>query len=337
MGSRARIDRDRRVGIVLAAVALATQIVLDLVVATLQPRIADQRVLVHRRTAQIVHRQQLRAAVDQLQALQADADLVLFDVADRRERHVAGQAEHITHGAGTEERQLDVARATPAPCTQRLAEVFLAVGDHRLAGRIEQATDTQRRVHQEATQRVPGIIRTALQQLVDDRYRRAQVAEEVAHTGAGKAWHHVGVSRRQRSRDGIVDRHVEPVHLAVERFPRVVGHRVASRTVGAVQRVEIIVAAGLRSGSRGTGSSRRVRGRRRIGRGRFAAGHGGGLRCRCGGIGGGIGGGGRAGRNQRIGNRRIAARGLAGTGAERGGQDDQGESAYDVHVSSQQK
>ena len=73
---RHRIHGDRRIGIVMAAVALAAQVVLDLVVAALHPRIAHQRVLVHGGVAQIIDRQQLCAGVDQLQALQADADLV---------------------------------------------------------------------------------------------------------------------------------------------------------------------------------------------------------------------------------------------------------------------
>ncbi len=80
---RHRIDRDRRVRIVAATLALATQVVLDLVVAALHPGIADQGVFVHRGIAQVVDRQQLRAGIDQLQPLQTDAVLVAFDAADR--------------------------------------------------------------------------------------------------------------------------------------------------------------------------------------------------------------------------------------------------------------
>ena len=336
-----RIDRDRRIGIVVAAVALAAQIVLDLVVAALHPGIADQGVFVHCGVAQIVDRQQLRAGVDQLQALQADADLVFLDAAHRRQRDVTSQAEHIAHGTRAEERQFHVARTTPAPGTQGLSEVFIATRHHRLAGRIEQATDAQRAVHQEAAEAVPRVGTTALQQLVGDGHRRTQVAEEVADAGTREARHHMRIGGGQGTGHAAVDRVVELVDLAVERFPRIVGRRTAGVAGAAIQGIEIIVASGGggRCGLRCAGlralrrSHRRRRGgRRRIGHGgdRSSVDHAGIGRC-------GRRFGSRAGRNHGAGDRRIAARGLAGTGGEGGGQDDQGESAYDVHVSSQQK
>ncbi|KAG1242558.1 hypothetical protein G6F68_016135 [Rhizopus microsporus] len=91
--------------------------------------------------------------------------------------------------------------ARPNTSRTGLAEVFIATRHHRLAGRIEQATDTQRAVHQEAAEAVPRIGPAALQQLVGDGHRRTQVAEEVADAGTGEARHHMGIGGRQRTGD----------------------------------------------------------------------------------------------------------------------------------------
>ncbi|KAG1257025.1 hypothetical protein G6F66_014753 [Rhizopus arrhizus] len=109
----------------------------------------------------------------------------------------------------------------------------------------------------------------------------------------------------------------------------------------AIEGGEIIGAAGCGGccGVRCIAINGRCRSGRRWGRGnrrlRRQSGHGRVDRSAIGNCRGGFGSG--IGRNHGAGHRCIAAGGLAGAGGQGGGQDDQGESAYDVHVSSQQK
>src|SRR5690606_32370710 len=147
--------------------------------------------------------------VDQLQALQEVAGAVVLDLADRRQRRVADQAEAVAQRARAEQRQLDVARGLPAPDAERLPEILAAVGDLRVAGRIEEAADAERAVDQETAQRLPGFLRLALQQRVQCAERLAQVVEEVADAEPRRARYRGHVRFRQRLGDGAVDRVVE--------------------------------------------------------------------------------------------------------------------------------
>src|SRR5207342_1946287 len=108
----------QRVVVLLLAVAE------DLVAATLHPRVAGQRIFVGGAFAHAVDREQLRAHVDQLQALQEYPDLVVFDPAQWRHRAVADHAEHVAHRARPEQRQFDITRTLPAPYAQGLAEIL---------------------------------------------------------------------------------------------------------------------------------------------------------------------------------------------------------------------
>ena len=70
---RHRIDRDGGLLVVAVAAAVVAQVLLDLVIAPLQPGIAGERVLVHRVVADVVQRTQLpRRAHDQLLAAALD-------------------------------------------------------------------------------------------------------------------------------------------------------------------------------------------------------------------------------------------------------------------------
>ena len=90
----------------------------------------------------------------------------------------------------------------------------------------------------------PGIGTAVLQQLVGDGHRCPQVAEEVADAGAGEARHYVGIGRGQRTGNAAVDRVVELVHLAVERFPWVVGCRTAGVAAAAIEGIEVVITTG---------------------------------------------------------------------------------------------
>jgi hypothetical protein len=178
------------------------------------------------------------------------------------------QAEHVAHGARAEQRQLDVARALPAPCAQRLPEILVAIRQGGIGGGVEDAADAERGVEHEASQRLPRLLGLALQQRVERGHRLAEIGEEVAHAQPHRPRHHRHVGVGQWLGDAAVDRVVEAVHLAVEAFPRVVavlhfGRRrqggIGDRVVvlGAVQRG--VIELGLRGLLRGcVAGSRRL-------------------------------------------------------------------------------
>ena len=91
-----------------------------------------------------------------------------------------------------------------------------------IPGHVEDSGHAQRRIDQEAPERVPGTAWFALQHVVGQDHRRAQVAEHVADTGAHRARHHVAVGDRHRAQYGLVDGLMHRIHRAVERLGRVV-------------------------------------------------------------------------------------------------------------------
>jgi len=58
----------------------------------------------------------------------------------------------------------------------------------------------------------------------------------------------VGIGGGQRTRDAAVDRVVELVHLAVERFPRIVGRCVGGVAGTAIEGIEVVIATGRGGG-----------------------------------------------------------------------------------------
>jgi hypothetical protein len=147
-----------------------------------------------------------------------------------------------------------------------LAEVLALVRNLGGGGGVENAADTQGAVEQEAADALPGLFGFALQQGVHRADRLAEVVEEIAHAQAHRARHHAHIGVGQRFGEAAVHRIVEPVDLAIEFLPRVVGHGlhgrrrqggVGDRVVGfllRVDRLEIALGIGLRGiGRRGFG------------------------------------------------------------------------------------
>lgn len=223
---------------------------------------------------------------------------------------------------------------------QGLVEIFIVMWYYCFVGWIEQVIDVQCVVYQEVVEVVLCIGIVVLQQLVGDGYWCMQVVEEVVDVGMCEVWYYMGIGGGQWVGYILVDCIVEFVDFVVERFLWIVGCCIVGVVGVIIQGVEIIVVGG--GGCCGFWW---------VG---FCV-----LWCSCWCCSGrccwvgygsnwssidyvGIGCcgwcfGSRVGCDYGVGDWCVVVCGFVGIGGQGGGQEDQGESVYDVYVSLQQK
>ena len=93
----------------------------------------------------------------------------------------------------------------------------------QIAGDVGDPEEPERRIHGEPEQRLAGAVQFALQHVVGENDRRAQVVEEVADHVAERIRHGFLVDEGDRLEDGLVERQVEFEDAAVERLVGIVG------------------------------------------------------------------------------------------------------------------
>ncbi len=134
---------------------------------------------------------------------------------------VSQAAGTIPEGGRAEKRQYQVAAVLVAPFRQGLAQVFIVIGDSRLAGDIKKTQQTDGRVEQEAPEAAATLFELALQDLVDDGYRGIEVPEEISNTALKRVGHDLVIAHGDRPHD-FVETIVECINLAVKTFPGVI-------------------------------------------------------------------------------------------------------------------
>src|ERR1044071_6061661 len=191
----------------------------DLVFATLQPRVADERVLVVTLLDLIVEAQQVGAQVEEFGAAQEVSRPVVLEVVHGICELIGKPRERVAHRGRAEDREHQVRARLDAPLAERLPEVFAVAFHPGCARRVEEAAQPERAVQQEPAGVVACLLHLALQDVVGDGRQRAEVAEEVADARAHDARRHFLVTLGDRLCDGAVERVVEFVGRAVETFP----------------------------------------------------------------------------------------------------------------------
>src|SRR6185295_16572482 len=97
----------------------------DLVFAALQPRVANEGVLVVALLDLVVEAQEVGPQVEEFDAAQDVARTVVLEVVDRIRELVGKAREGVTHRRGTEDGQHQVGAGLHAPFAERLAEVLV--------------------------------------------------------------------------------------------------------------------------------------------------------------------------------------------------------------------
>ncbi|MNS89537.1 hypothetical protein D3C72_1235530 [compost metagenome] len=95
------------------------------------------------------------------------------------------------------------------------------LGNAGLRGDVDQAEDTESRVHADAHDILQARFALALQQVIHGAPHIGQVAEEVAHACLHERWRDLLVGRGDRLQGHLVDGVVELEHGAVIPFQRV--------------------------------------------------------------------------------------------------------------------
>src|SRR5882724_3727227 len=144
----------------------------------------------------------------------------------------------------------EVGAGAHAPDPQRLPEVFSALLESPVFGRVEEAADAGRAVDQETGELAARSAPLALQQAVDHTRHEVDVFETVRDHDLEGLGHDQAVDLRDRLQDVPVGPPVELEHLLVESLPRVVVLVVARRARG----LDLFLGCAL-----GLGDHRRVR------------------------------------------------------------------------------
>src|SRR6266446_6492969 len=146
------------------------------------------------------------------------------------------QAGGIAGVGRTDQRQHEVEAAVlrlnafGRPHADGLAGIFLGALHAEHGGDIEQASQAQRRIHQEARHGGGGATGVTLEDLVDGGERLAQIVEQVADALLRPLRHPVAIHYREgpdrNHVDGAIDRKYEPVGR-LDRVPGFGGTRIA--------------------------------------------------------------------------------------------------------------
>jgi hypothetical protein len=152
-----------------------------------------------------------------------------IDVRDRIEEEIDYARRRVAQCRGAEERQGQVRPRAYAPDCERLTEVLVVGLQADRSRHVEQPGEPERAVEQEAAGVAQSQLGLALQELVDDRRRVFEVAQEIADADTHPARRDLLIALGDGLERGAVDGVVELVHVAVESFPTIVGKRAAGR------------------------------------------------------------------------------------------------------------
>ena len=122
---------------------------------------------------------------------------------------------------GPEQGQHQIWAAGYAPDTQRLAEILVVAVVAEGAGGVEQTGHAKRGVDHEAAERDAGALALALQRVVGEDHRRAQVGQEVGDRAAGGLGGHEPVAAGDGLEEPGVEEHVEAEDRPVNGLDRV--------------------------------------------------------------------------------------------------------------------
>ena len=142
---------------------------------------------------------------------------------------VGRQGDGITHGRRTEQRQDQIRSGLDAPVPQSQTEVLLVTLDLHLAGNVQQTTEAEHGIGGETHHVVIRLGTIALQRKVHHGPQVAQVAKEIGHAGAHRAWHHGLVAGCHGLENGLVHIVIERGHGAVVALERVLRMRCLCR------------------------------------------------------------------------------------------------------------
>src|SRR5688572_12615105 len=124
--------------------------VAHLVLAPLQPSITHEGVPVETLRELRIEIEQAGAQVDDLDRRDGVARAVVLQIVRRVGEGVGNARESIANRGGAHERHHEIGARGDAPHAQRLAEVFIVLGDAGLGGRVEQTTETESGIEQQA-------------------------------------------------------------------------------------------------------------------------------------------------------------------------------------------
>jgi hypothetical protein len=213
----------------------------------------------------VIEIQQLRPQIHQSDRVQAPFDVaVVLEQLDRfafvQQQPIRYQADAVAYGGGAQQRQHQVGAAVHAPFTQCLAEVRPVAIQSHTSGRIEEAADPNGGVDHEARGIADAVVQVALQELVDDRGRVAQVGHEIIDRGADRLRYYLHIATGHRSQQGVIELAVEHIDRTVEAFKAIARVRLAARqcratTQSQVQRQQCQRGSSARDGA-GAGEGR---------------------------------------------------------------------------------
>jgi hypothetical protein len=121
----------------------------------------------------------------------------------------------IAAGTGAQEGDLEVRTSGNAPGTEGLTEVLVVLGQSHRAGDIDQAEHAEARVEQDPGRIGGGVMKLALQQVVDQNGDVVEIREEIAHAASNRL-REFRIDLGRRLQNGPVESVVEREHRAVE-------------------------------------------------------------------------------------------------------------------------
>src|SRR6185437_2495793 len=151
-----------------------------------------------------------------------------IDPGQRAKEGVHALADAVAGRGRAQQRREDVGPRLHAPDAERDAEVVLAVRQSLALGEVDDAADAERRVGDDTGDVVRAAPEAALQEIVADDHRLAEVGDEVVDREAEHTWRQRLVEAGDRQEILPTGLHADGEELAVPRLERV-ARRLASR------------------------------------------------------------------------------------------------------------
>ncbi|HVH81400.1 MAG TPA: hypothetical protein VM782_18515 [Stellaceae bacterium] len=147
-------------------------------------------------------------------------------------------ADRVTRIGRAQKRQDQVRSRRNAPCVEGLAEIGRLSFDATQGHNIDQAAETDCRIHQEPADRYLGAFEFALEHIVEEEGRLLHVVEHVMHRSPGVIRYNRDIGFGHWPKQQVIDEQIEGERLAIERLQRVIGlfKRDARRGVGGRRR-----------------------------------------------------------------------------------------------------
>ena len=200
--------------------------VVDLEFPVLHVRFPQGDIRIRGLLQQVLGGQQPGARIDEAKQVQAILDAggqVGIDV----RVIVEWNADGVEHRVRPQNRQDKVRAFRDTPHGKCLGKI-LVIPFHAARGcDVKDAADPQRAVEQEAAEFIEAALRFSLQEIIHRGAWRRQVREDIGEAAPDRRRHEALIALGERFQREFVDRGIQPVHLAVKRFERVISRTLA--------------------------------------------------------------------------------------------------------------